>query len=147
MIRKSLSCVPFDTQAKVSVLSAHGSLRIASASRWLDACAAPAIARSARTRSEPAIRRRGESRIRFSFVPYCVLFFLEVLTSTRLVRGWTYGIQRDAANRCHAPFVIRPRSVARSVNWFAASDRGAKRPRVARKRLDIRLGVVVHYIT
>src|SRR5436190_781588 len=79
MIRYSLSCVPFDTQAKVSVLSAHGSLRIASASRWLDACAAPAIARSARTRSEPAIRRRGESRIRFSFGPYCVLFFLEMV--------------------------------------------------------------------
>ena len=32
-----MSCVAFDTHAKVSVLSAHGSLRIASASRWLDA--------------------------------------------------------------------------------------------------------------
>src|ERR1700680_2540586 len=37
MIRCTLSCEPGATQAKVSVLSAQGSLRIASASRWLDA--------------------------------------------------------------------------------------------------------------
>src|SRR5437762_7105897 len=36
MMRYNLSCKPFDTQAYVSVLSAQGSLRIASASLWLD---------------------------------------------------------------------------------------------------------------
>ena len=37
MTRYNLSCEPFDTHANVSVLSAHGSFRIARASRWLEA--------------------------------------------------------------------------------------------------------------
>src|SRR6478736_3327947 len=61
MIRYSLSCVLFDTHANVSVLSAHGSLRIASASRWLDACAGVTNAKSARARSAPDTRCTGES--------------------------------------------------------------------------------------
>src|ERR1041385_3444704 len=61
MIRYSLSCAPFDTHANVSVLSAHGSLRIASASPWLDPCAGGTNARRARTRSAPDTRCTGES--------------------------------------------------------------------------------------
>src|ERR1051325_6137702 len=91
MIRNSLSCVPFETQANVSVLSAHGSLRTASASRWLDACAGMAAAKRARTSNAPDTRRRGESRMISPLVLYCVLVALEVFTSTQRNRRWTYA--------------------------------------------------------
>src|ERR1043165_2833256 len=91
MIRNSLSCVPFETHANVSVLSAHGSLRTASASRWLDACAGMTTAKRARTSNAPDTRRMGESRMISPLVPYCVLVALEVLTSTLALCNWTYG--------------------------------------------------------
>src|SRR5437899_11222976 len=98
MIRYSLSCVLFDTHAKVSVLSAHGSLRIASASRWLDACAGVTNARSARTRSAPDIRRLGESLM---FSP---LFRTAFLVASRCfqVRCWSTSGRMASKVRAHS---------------------------------------------